>query len=175
MHAPVREAILAAFGLRETVDRTAEILSALSGGPMSLPSVPERHLSEGSPLAAGLDVIRTLSAGDPNAEAELRAGMPELADDILEFSMGNVWQNPALDRRTRSLLVVAMLATQGQLASIKSHVGGALNHGATPEQVIQTLRMVAVYAGFPAAVAAWPLMEEVFAERGIRRPNRGPQ
>ncbi len=173
MHAPVREAVLTAFGLREPVDRTADIIAALSSGPTLLESVAERPPSDGSRLAAGLDVLRTLSAGDPNAEAELRAGTPELADDILEFSMGNVWQDPALDRRTRSLLVVAMLVTQGQLASLKSHVGGALNHGATPEQVIQTLRMVAVYAGFPAAVAAWPLMEEAFAEHGIRRPNGG--
>jgi alkylhydroperoxidase/carboxymuconolactone decarboxylase family protein YurZ len=173
MHAPVREAVLTAFGLREPVDRSADILAALSSGPTSPQSVPEPLIFDDSPLAAGLDVLRTLSAGDPNAEAELRAGMPELAADILEFSMGSVWQDPALDRRTRSLLVVAMLAAQGQLASLKSHVGGALNHGATPQQIIQTLRMVAVYAGFPAAVAAWPLMEEAFAERGIPRPTGG--
>lgn len=176
MHVPVRDAVLAAFGLREPADRTAEILAALSNEPAPSPAASAPEGDGGSArLDAGRDVLRTLSAADPKAEAELRAGMPELADDILEFSMGNVWQHPALDRRTRSLLVVAMLAAQGQLASVKSHVAGALNHGATPDQIVQTLRMVAVYAGFPAAVAAWPLMEEAFAEQGIRRPTGGLQ
>jgi len=65
-----------------------------------------------------------------------------------------------------------MLAAAGQHASLKSHIGGALNHGASPEAVIEALKMVAVYAGFPAAVAAWPAMEAVFSERGIARPGK---
>lgn len=171
MDPAVRDAVLTAYGLREPVDDTAAIVAALTGQPAAAATL-ETLVPDAGKLTAGLDVLRTLSAGDPTAEAELRAACPELADDILEFSMGNVWQHPALDRKTRSLLVVAMLASQGQLASLKSHVGGALNHGATPDELIQTLRMVAVYSGFPAAVAAWPMMEEVFAERGIPRPGR---
>jgi 4-carboxymuconolactone decarboxylase len=66
-------------------------------------------------------------------------------------------------------MVVAMLAAAGHHASLKSHIGGALNHGASPDAVIEAMKMVAIYAGFPAAVAAWPVMEEVFAERGIPR------
>jgi 4-carboxymuconolactone decarboxylase len=86
--------------------------------------------------------------------------------------MGEVWSDPALDRRTRSLEVVAMLAALGgRPGPLRSHLNGALNHGARPEEVVQTLRMVAVYAGFPAALEAWPIMEAVFAERGIARPG----
>jgi 4-carboxymuconolactone decarboxylase len=85
-----------------------------------------------------------------------------------------VWSRPALDRQTRSLQVVAMLAALGgRSGPLRSHINGALNHGATPEQVVETLRMVAVYAGFPAALEAWPVMEEVFAARNIPRPARG--
>jgi 4-carboxymuconolactone decarboxylase len=98
---------------------------------------------------------------------------PEIARDVIDFALGQVWSHPALDRRTRSLQVVAMLAAMGgKHGPLRSHLNGALNHGATPEQLVQTLRMVAVYAGFPAALDAWPLMEEVFAARGIPRPGR---
>lgn len=169
----LRTAILAAFGLVERGDEARSILAAMheSFGPAS-PTPPEPP-----PLdrrSAGLDVLRTLSGGGPGAEAELRASCPELADLIIDVSMGDVWQGAALDRRTRSLLVVAMLAAAGQHGSLKSHIGGALNHGASPEAVIESLKMVAIYAGFPAAVAAWPVMEEVFTERRIARPGSAP-
>ncbi len=118
---------------------------------------------------AGLDVLRTLSGDDPLAEELLRAEAGDLADSILDFSMGEVWQDPALDRRTRSLEVVAMLAATGRLVSLKSHIGGALNHGATPDEVVETIKMVAVYAGFPAAVEAWSVVADVFEERGITK------
>jgi 4-carboxymuconolactone decarboxylase len=127
--------------------------------------------------ARGLDVLRTLSGvADPAAAAaRLERNSPELAGDIIDFALGDVWSGSALDRRTRSLQVVAMLAAiGGRSGPLRSHINGALNHGATPEQVVETLRMVAVYAGFPAALEAWPVMEDVFAARGVPRPGRTP-
>ena len=122
---------------------------------------------------AGLDVLRTLSGGDAElAEARLRRNSPEIAPDIVDWALGEVWSNPALDRRTRSLLVVAMLtAMGGRGGPLRSHINGALNHGATPAQIVETLRMAGVYAGLPAALEAWPVMEEVFAARDIPRPG----
>ena len=77
------------------------------------------------------------------------------------------------DARAGAAVVVAMLAAMGgKHGPLRSHFNGALNHGVSPEQLAQTLRMVAVYAGFPAALDAWPIMEEVFAARGIPRPAR---
>lgn len=177
MDETLQAAILAAFGIVPRADPSEAILRAMQAnlGGKAEPALTFAPPAPGAGdrRAAGLDVLRTLSGGDSNAEAELRASCPELADAILDFSMGEVWQGPALDRRTRSLMVVVMLAAAGQHASLKSHIGGALNHGASPEAVIEALKMVAVYAGFPAAVAAWPTMEAVFAERGIARPGRG--
>lgn len=122
----------------------------------------------------GLDVLRTLSGGDPGAAVErMRRQYPELADDIVDFAMGEVWSDEVLPRRERSLLVVAMLAAMGgKSGPLRSHINGALNHGAKPEEIVATLRMVAVYAGFPAALEAWPIMESVFDQRGIERPGR---
>jgi 4-carboxymuconolactone decarboxylase len=122
-------------------------------------------------VAEGRDVLRTLSAGAAEAEARLRARIPELADDVLG-ALGDTWARPVIDRKTRSLQVVAMLSALGKTGPLRSHINGALNHGASAEQVIETLRTVAVYAGFPAAIEAWSVMEEVFAARGIERPGK---
>ncbi|MEO6398558.1 MAG: carboxymuconolactone decarboxylase family protein [Tepidiformaceae bacterium] len=178
MDETLRAAVLSAFGIAQREDPSEAILRGMQAN-LHAPSEPALAFTSQRPSAdgrraAGLHVLHTLSGGDANAEAELRAACPELADAIIDFSMGEVWQGPALDRRTRSLIVVAMLAAAGQHASLKSHIGGALNHGATPAAVIEAMKMVAVYAGFPAAVAAWPTMEGVFAERGIPRPAQPP-
>ncbi len=173
-----RNAILEALGVRTPEDRTAAILAAL-GGELEAPDRPvaagptgERHHLPGR--EAGMDVLRTLTAADPERVAAMAARQqPELADDQIDWVLGQVWANRALDRRTRSLLVVAMLAATGKTGgTLRTHINGALNHGATPEQVVQTMRMVAAYAGFPAALEAWPMMEDVFEQRGIPRPGR---
>jgi 4-carboxymuconolactone decarboxylase len=96
----------------------------------------------------------------------------DLARDIVDFALGEVWSHPALDRKTRSLQTVAMLGVLGKLGPLESHINGALNHGATPEQLVQTMRMVAVYGGFPAALEAWPALERVFERRGLPPPGR---
>ncbi len=166
----VRNAVLEAYGLREPEDQDARIMAALAG--IQEPAPETAVFSDRR--AAGLDVLRTIRGTDPLVAAEgMLKAQPELAGDVIDFALGEVWANPALDRRTRSLLAVAMIAAQGHAgAALTSHIHGALNHGASPEAITQTLRMVAVYAGFPAALSAWPLMEQVFEKRGIPRPGR---
>lgn len=173
----VRSVIVSVFG-------TAEDDEGFAFGGNVLPGTLHEHppghyhahpLETQDRRVAGLGILRTLAGVDePSAAATaLEARMPEIAGDIIDFGLGEVWSHPALDRKQRSLQVVAMLAALGGRAGpLRSHVNGALNHGATPEQIVQTLRMVAVYAGFPVALEAWPVMEEVFAARGIERPGR---
>lgn len=176
----IRNALLEALGLRTPADRAAEILSAL-GGELQPPNRPVVNEAAGAAhhqppgRAAGLDVLRTLTGADPErVAATIALQQPELVRDQIEHVLGDVWQGPALDRRERSLLVVAMLAAQGHTgATLRLHIHGALNHGASPEAIVETLRMVSVYAGFPAALEAWPVMEDVFEQRGIPRPGRG--
>ncbi len=84
----------------------------------------------------------------------------------------DTFRSTGLDRRTRSLLVVAMLAALGHRELLRAHIDAGLSHGATPEQIVETLRMVGTYAGLPAASEAWPVMERAFAERGIAHPGR---
>jgi 4-carboxymuconolactone decarboxylase len=170
----VRESLLVGFGLHEPRDRTGEIMAALtSSGFEPAEGVETEPASLSSPHEAGLDVLRTLTGGEPGAvAARLAEQYPGLADDVVDFALGEVWANAEIDRRTRSLQAVAMLAALGRTGPLAMQIAGALNHGATPGQVVETLRMVAVYAGFPAALEAWPVMERVFERRGVPRPGR---
>ncbi|MFN8618314.1 MAG: carboxymuconolactone decarboxylase family protein [Dehalococcoidia bacterium] len=168
----VRNAVLEAYGMREPDDQDAKIMAALAGIKLDEEPAPPPAFSDRR--SAGLDVLRTLTASDPVAAADrMRKAQPELAGDIIDFALGEVWAHPALDRRTRSLLALAMIAAQGHTGgALSAHISGALNHGASPDEVVQTMRMVAVYAGFPAALGAWAPMEKVFEQRGIPRPGR---
>ena len=160
-------AALVALGLAPEAD---PVIAGLTNLAPSSPLPSDRHLG-------GLDVLRTLrGTADPGPAYEAMQGsLRELAPDVVDFALGEVWTHPALDRKTRSLQVVAMLAALGgKPSALRSHVNGALNHGASPGELVQTLRMVAVYAGFPASLEAWPVMESVFQERGIPRPGATP-
>lgn len=137
----------------------------IGGNYGASPAPPPAGLSR---RERGLDVLRTMgNAPDGAARLEqMRKIYPELADDVVDFAMGDVWSGPALTRRERSLMVVAMLsAMAGRSGPLASHMNGALNHGATPDELVEVLRMVSVYAGFPAALEAWKVMEATFETR----------
>lgn len=183
MEEPIRQAVLTALGFRERPDETAAIMEAL-GGLMTEETGQEGEVAAGSAQDAaptgpgsrrdaGLDVLRTLRGGDPvPAFDTMRTTQPGLAEDVVDFALGEVWSHPALDRKQRSLMVVSMLSALGRTGPLRSHLNGALNHGVTAEQLVQAMRMVAVYSGFPAAIEAWAVLDSVLTERGIPMPRR---
>ena len=83
---------------------------------------------------------------------------------ITEGAWGSVWTRPGLDRPTRSLLTLVILASLGHWEEFQMHVRAARNTGATPEAIKEALFHVAVYAGVPAANRAFALAKETFAE-----------
>ncbi len=80
---------------------------------------------------------------------------------ITRNAWGNVWQRPGLDLKTRSLITVAMLTAQGKQHELKAHVRGALNNGATPEELREIMLHATVYCGFPTAIDAFRSVTEV--------------
>jgi 4-carboxymuconolactone decarboxylase len=73
---------------------------------------------------------------------------------ITEMAWGSVWASPELDRRTRSLVTIAILAALGR-EELTLHLQAAINNvGVDPHEIAEVLRHVAVYAGVPAANAA---------------------
>ena len=80
---------------------------------------------------------------------------------ITRNAWGNVWQRPGLDLKTRSLVTVAMLTALGKQHELKGHVRGALNNGATPEELREVMLHATVYCGFPTAIDAFRTVAEV--------------
>jgi 4-carboxymuconolactone decarboxylase len=83
---------------------------------------------------------------------------------ITETAWGSVWARPGLDRPTRSLITIAILAALGHAEELALHLRASHNTGATPEQIAETLLHVAIYAGIPAANSAIALAKQVLAE-----------
>jgi 4-carboxymuconolactone decarboxylase len=72
-----------------------------------------------------------------------------------------VWQREGLDRKTRSLVTVAMLTALGKQHELRGHVRGALNNGASVQEIQEVLLHAAVYCGVPTAVDAFRTAAEV--------------
>ena len=83
---------------------------------------------------------------------------------ITELAWGGVWTRDGLSRSQRSLLTIAMLAALGHHDELAMHLRATANTGASREEVKETLLQVAVYAGVPAANAAFAVAKRVFAE-----------
>jgi 4-carboxymuconolactone decarboxylase len=84
-----------------------------------------------------------------------------IQEHITRAAWGDVWQRPGLDLKTRSLITVAMLTALGKQNELKGHVRGALNNGATVEELQEVLLHAAVYCGVPTAVEAFRTANEV--------------
>ena len=80
---------------------------------------------------------------------------------ITRNAWGDVWQRPGLDLKTRSLITVAMLTALGKQHELKGHVRGALNNGATVEELQEVLLHASIYCGVPTAVEAFRSAAEV--------------
>jgi 4-carboxymuconolactone decarboxylase len=106
---------------------------------------------------AGLRVRREV-LGDEYVERALTQATTLDADFqrfITEVAWGALWERPALDRRTRSLVTIAILAALGRTEELALHLRATHNTGAPASEVAEALLHVAVYAGIPAANAAF--------------------
>jgi 4-carboxymuconolactone decarboxylase len=76
---------------------------------------------------------------------------------ITEMAWGTLWARPELDRRTRSLVTIAILAALGRADELALHIRATANTGATASEIAETLQHVAIYAGVPAANSAFAI------------------
>lgn len=93
---------------------------------------------------------------------------PDLERFVLEFCYSDIFDRPGLLRSDRQLATVAALAALGNAPSqLRFHINGALNVGASPEQIVEAFVQLTIYAGFPAALNAIQTAREVFTSRGM--------
>ena len=112
---------------------------------------------------AGLKVRTEVLGAEHVARAQARL-TPLDADFqryITESAWGMVWTRPDLDRRTRSLVTIALLAGLGRHEELELHFRASKNLGVDPREIAEVLMHVAVYAGVPAANRAFALAKSI--------------
>jgi 4-carboxymuconolactone decarboxylase len=82
---------------------------------------------------------------------------------ITETAWGTVWARPDLDRRVRSLVTIGILAALGR-EELTLHLRASRNTGASPREIAEVLLHVALYAGIPAANAAFAEAKKILGE-----------
>jgi len=86
---------------------------------------------------------------------------------VTKHCWGAVWTRPGLDRRTRSMLNLAMLGAMGRGNELKLHLRGAITNGVTKDEIAEIFLQVGAYAGAPCALEAFKVAKEVFDELKI--------
>jgi len=112
---------------------------------------------------AGMRVRRAV-LGDAHvdrAEANTSAFDAPFQRLITEMAWGTLWASDGIDRRTRSLITIAILAALGRHDELALHLRATQQTGATPEQIREALLHVAIYAGVPAANSAITLAKSI--------------
>lgn len=83
---------------------------------------------------------------------------------MTEWCWGFGWGDETLDRRTRSMLNLAMIASLNRMHEWELHLRGAITNGVTRDEIRAILHQVAIYAGVPAGVECFRIAKRVFAE-----------
>ena len=111
--------------------------------------------------------------------AEYEDGSMATADDFMmafqrattAWAWGWAWGDPTLERKTRSMLNLAMLTALGKTPEIKLHVKGALNNGLTVDEIKAVLLHATAYCGIPAGLDAFKAAHEVLVAEGALKPG----
>jgi 4-carboxymuconolactone decarboxylase len=83
---------------------------------------------------------------------------------VTEHAWAAVWARPGLDKKIRSMLTIAMLASLGKQEELALHIRATRNTGVTQDEVKEVLLQVAVYAGAPAGNSAFAVAKKVYTE-----------
>jgi 3-oxoadipate enol-lactonase/4-carboxymuconolactone decarboxylase len=136
--------------------------------PQAVADAMQRFLSPGTPdnYESGM-IVRKQVLGEAHV-ARATEAITDLDRDFQHFitqtAWGGGWTRPQFDRRTRSLLTLALMAALGHHEEFKLHVRASRNTGATPADIAELLIHVAAYAGIPAANSAVRIAKETLKE-----------
>ena len=111
----------------------------------------------------GLEIRKAVLGEDYVNQALANAdelSMP-LQQLVTEYCWGTVWAREGLERKTRSLINLGMIAALNRPHELKLHVRGALNNGCSKEEIVEAILQIAIYCGVPAAIDAMRIAREV--------------
>ncbi len=111
--------------------------------------------------------IRSSVLGKEFVDAAFKAAdsfnMP-MQELVTEYCWGAVWGREGLDKKTRSLLNLAMISALNRPHELRMHIAGALKNGVSRDEIREVFMQVAIYCGVPAGVDSFRAAKEVFAQ-----------
>ncbi|MEU9959585.1 3-oxoadipate enol-lactonase [Streptomyces sp. NPDC050982] len=114
----------------------------------------------------GMEVRRQV-LGDTHvdrAQARQSEFTARFQDFISRYAWGEIWTDPTLARRERSMITLTALVAHGHYDELAMHIRAARRNGLTPEEIGAVLLQTAVYCGVPAANSAFAVAQRVLAE-----------
>ncbi|KAF8149551.1 CMD-domain-containing protein [Crassisporium funariophilum] len=104
-------------------------------------------------------VMRRKVMGDDYVDNQLKQGVTDFMKPMQELATGaawgTIWTRPGLELKQRSLIVIALLASQGKEAELAGHIRGAVNNGASEVEIRETLLQTATYCGIPTGMVSF--------------------
>jgi 4-carboxymuconolactone decarboxylase len=130
------------------------------------PSVEERAQAGAQPNVRSARAASPQSAPRPSGplQQKLAPGLATLTDEVL---FGDVWRRPELSPRDRSLVTISVLIATGKPAQLAAHLGRALGNGVKPSEASGVLAHLAIYCGWPSAVSALEVYDQVYTARKV--------
>ncbi|MGF6222298.1 carboxymuconolactone decarboxylase family protein [Pseudomonas frederiksbergensis] len=145
-------------------------LSFVTGLVLSAFAIPVSATEPDSRRVKGIETLERITGAAGNTVVNSLSDIsPELGDWIVDFAYGDVFSRPVIALCTRELATISALTALGNAQpQLTVHIEGALNVGCKPEEIVEIIIQMAVYAGFPSALNGISAAREVFAKRGIK-------
>src|ERR1700745_514490 len=123
------------------------------GQAFGLPSHSKETFVDRETFEKGLSIRRAVLGADyvDKAIASADDFNRPLQELVTQYCWGEIWGRPGLDRKTRSMLNLAMISALNRPHEVKAHVKGAINNGLTKDDIKEVFLQVAIYCGVPAA------------------------
>jgi len=96
-----------------------------------------------------------------------------LQELVTAYCWGEIWSRPGLERKTRSMLNIAMLSALNRPHELKLHFRGALTNGVSRDEIREIILQIAIYCGVPVALESSRIAQEVFREVDAAAANGG--
>ena len=97
---------------------------------------------------------------------------PAFENEAISVVFGRTWARQNIDPKTRSLCSIGILAALGRFGALRIVFDIALSNGATVEEITEALLQVAIYAGYPSALDALPILKAVLEEKGVAQEGK---
>lgn len=114
----------------------------------------------------GMKVRREVNGDDviDRIEANTDDFSRPMQDLVTEYCWGEIWSRPDLDRRSRSILNIGMLAALNRPEALAGHIRGGISNGLSKAEIRECLLQVAIYVGMPAGLACFEVARKALAD-----------